>query len=97
MNDREKTTILNIDELNEVSGGNYEGPIPRDQVYEKGELLDWILKTYGEEDAICAAGGFYYDPIAIMIFKKHGGKAWADFVYNHYDPNAGVVQVVIDD
>jgi len=54
-------------------------------------------KIGGYENAICAAGGFYCDTIALMIFKKYGGKAWADFVYNHYDPNAGVVQIVIDD
>ncbi len=81
---------ISIEELDKVTGGNYEGPITYDMIDEKAKLLDWIRDTYGLEDAACAAGGFYWDDEATRIFRERGGAAWGEYVKAHYDPNCGL-------
>ena len=41
----EKEFELNLDDLGNVAGGNYEGPIPYSDIDEKAKLLDWIRDT----------------------------------------------------
>lgn len=77
-------------ELEQVTGGNYEGPIAYDEIDEKAAILEWILETSGMENALCACGGFYYDLKAKEIFRTQGAKAWAEYVKAHYDKNAGL-------
>ena len=81
---------LSLNELEAVSGGNYEGPIPREQIDEKARLLDWIRDTYGMESACSAAGGFYWDDAATEVFRTQGGFMWGQYVKAHYDPCVGL-------
>jgi hypothetical protein len=99
MKDNPKDDMMKLTpaQLEQVTGGNYEGPIAYDEIDEKAELLEWILATYGMEDALCACGGFYYDPVAKNIFKTQGAKAWAEYVKKNYDPNAGLTNIVEED
>ena len=53
----EKDMELNLNDLGAVTGGNYEGPIPYNEIDEKARLLDAIRDHYGLENACCAAGG----------------------------------------
>ena len=94
---RRSIWIKPLPEHHSPSAGNYEGPIAYDEIDEKAELLEWILATYGMEDALCACGGFYYDPVAKNIFKTQGAKAWAEYVKKNYDPNAGLTNIVEED
>ena len=82
--------ILSQDELEQVTGGHYDGPIPYDQIEEKGKQLDWIRETYGLEDAVCVASRYYWDDTATEIFRTQGGASWAQYVLTHYDPNCGM-------
>ncbi|MBR3279170.1 MAG: hypothetical protein IKG01_09790 [Lachnospiraceae bacterium] len=86
----DKNREISIEELEKVTGGNYEGPIAYDEIDEKAELLEWILETYGMENAVCACGGFYYDLTAKEIFRTQGAKAWAEYVKKNYNPRAGL-------
>jgi hypothetical protein len=81
---------LNLDDLGNVAGGNYEGPIPYSDIDEKAKLLDWIRDTYGLENACCAAGGFYWDDAATEIFRTQGGFMWGQYIKSHYNPRQGL-------
>ena len=70
----EKEFELNLDDLGNVAGGNYEGPIPYSDIDEKAKLLDWIRDTYGLENACYAAGGFM----------------WGQYIKSHYNPRQGL-------
>ncbi len=86
----EKDMELNLKDLSTVTGGNYEGPIPYDEIDEKARLLDTIRDMYGLEDACCAAGGFYWDDAATEIFRTQGGLMWGQYVKAHYNPRQGL-------
>ena len=86
----EKEFELNLDDLGNVAGGNYEGPIPYSDIDEKAKLLDWIRDTDGLENACCAAGGFYWDDAATEIFRTQGGFMWGQYIKSHYNPRQGL-------
>ena len=66
MND-EKTVSLGIDDLGAVADGNYEGPIPYNEIDNKTWELDWIRSQYRLENACCVASRYYWDDAATVI------------------------------